>query len=262
MDITTNGKKICDLYIEALKKRYAYSNCYFQLSDLESWLEEEKVSCWSLEQALVLLVCETGYTKLFFMSDDFAWLRWLEAFREKAPGTLTIEAVVRGEPGIYDFSARIPCREVVQYTRLRSSGQTAEYDGDDSLYCMESDFAELRRMMDHTFRPVGDHIPGDDELKCFLASGSVIGIRDNGSLAGFVIFEDMKKTSYIRMICVDEAFRGKGLGNELMRRYFSVHNGFKSFTLWCRVDNTPAMNLYKSRWNYREENLYNYIFIV
>ncbi len=262
MEKITGKEQIYQLYLETIKNRYKYSNCYFQPDSMEEWLKADRITCYSSEQALLMLVNESDYLKLFFYADDFEWVHEIEKIKETSPDTMVIEVVTRGEPGDYDFNTMIACRAVVTYERLRSSGIPSESASQAYFYCTEKNHKELRNLMDRTFMPIGDRIPTDAELEQFLVSKSVIGIREDDQLAGFLIFEDMRKTSYVRMICVNEAFRGKGFGNELMKSYFSIHKDFKSFTLWCKADNRPALNLYMNKWNYKRENLYNYIFII
>lgn len=262
MNILIDSKKIQSLYFDSLKERYQFNNCYFYQDKLERWLENNKVVCYSLNCGLILLVREAKYTKIYFMLNDFKELKDLVSIMDRNLDNLVIEIVVKGKAGVYNLNSIFSCRKILQYTRLRSSGKIVECDINKSLYCTQNDFQELRRIMDYTFCSIGDHIPSDEELQKFIESKNIIGIWDSNVLAGFIIFEDTKNTSYIRMICVDNAFQGRGLGDVLMSLYFSVHKGFKSFTLWCRVDNDAAMYLYTHKWNYKEENLYNYIYVI
>ncbi len=255
-------EQIYHLYTEAIQKKYRYSNCYFQPQRFEEWLKEDAVSCYSFENSIIFLLNETDHIKVFFMSDDFEWINNFKIIVENIQNIYVIEIVTKGDPECYDLSTKIRCREIIKYERLRNGGEISESKTDEYFYCTEKDHKILREMMDSTFRPIGDHIPSDIELDGFIKSKSIIGIYDNESIAGFIIFEDTKKTSYVRMLCVNEKYRGKGIGNKLMQCYFSIHKDFKSFTLWCRADNTPALNLYINKWNYKKENLYNYIFIV
>ena len=250
------------IYTEALKSRKKFSNCYFQPDELEKWISEDRTVCYTSGRAVILLLKENGYVKVYFMSEDFEWLGDFMKIRNSSPDTFVIEVVSKGEPGDYDFSTKIPCKKVVNYERLRSGGITVDNSCKEFCYCAEEDYDDLRTMMDGTFNTIGDRIPTCEELRQFIETKSIIGIHNGKMLAGFLIFEDTKKTSYVRMICVNEACRGKGIGKKLMTSYFSEHRDFKGFTLWCRSDNKPALNLYMNKFDYKRENLYNRIYII
>lgn len=250
------------IYSEVLKIRKKFSNCYFQPDELEKWIFEDRIVCYTSGDAVILLLKENDYVKIYFTSDDFEWLSDFMKIRNSSPDDYVIEVVSKGDLEDYDFSTKIHCKKVINYERLRGSGVIIDNSYEEFCYCTEEDYGNLRTMMDSTFNKIGDRIPTDEELRHFIETKSIIGIRDGKMLAGFLIFEDTKKTSYVRMICVNEACRGKGIGKKLMMSYFSEHRDFKGFTLWCRMDNEPALSLYMKRFDYKRENLYNRIYII
>lgn len=262
--VKINSEYIYDKYIEAIECRFTYSNCYFQKEELNKWLAEGFVNCYCSEDSVVLTVQERGFIKLYYLADSFDWTGDLHGMKKHAgESDLVLEIVTRGNLGEYDLRKYFPFRKVIQYDRLRSKGmKEADMQDQQPLYCLKSDFMRLRNMMDETFHPIGDYIPSDEELTGFLAKQNIICVRGREQIDGFIIFEDKGKTSYIRMVCVSKNARGRGVGEQLMRMYFSIHQNYKGFTLWCRSDNTPAMRLYMKVGQYRNEDFHNYIFVV
>lgn len=254
------SRQIYEIYAEFIRKKRKYTNCYFTPEELQEECREKKSRIENKEGSLLIWIREHEYTKLYFSGDDFGWTN---VFGVPENEVVAIEIVTKGDPGEYDFSKKIKCREVIQYTRFRRNG-FAEPDNlhkTEPEYCSLNDLSEIRQMLDTNFSPIGDYIPDDVGLNTFIQNKSIICLRNGANLKGYLIFEDKGKTSYIRNVCVDNGYRGKGVGKELMSAYFYMHRDFKGFTLWCKTTNGPAINLYTKVGGYHNEDLHDYIYI-
>lgn len=238
--------RIQKLYDDFVRRKMKYTNCYFTSGQLQEECARKKYSIEIIEGSLLIGIQEDGYTKLYFTGDDF---NWTKVFHVPENEVVTIEVVTKGVPGEYDFSRKMKCNEVIQYTRFRRSGLSAhdKFPEVSAEFCSPDDFPEIRRMLDAYFSAIGDRIPGDAEIGTLIQNRSVICLRDGTGLKGYLIFEDKGKTSYIRNVCIKPEYRGKGAGKELMSAYFYIHRDFKGFTLWCKTTNEPAINLY-TKW--------------
>jgi GNAT superfamily N-acetyltransferase len=176
--------------------------------------------------------------------------------------SIMIDIVKKGDLGDYNIFCKKGMPLVKTYNRLRLMSPPKEIDCSVPIeYCKENDFLRLREMMDSTFEVVGDNIPSDSELLDLIRQESIICSRIEHEVVGFIIFEDKGKTSYIRMVCIDENHRGEKLGYRLMTMYFLIHLEFCGFTLWYKSDNVPAFSLY-SKWGYKDEDMHDYIFLI
>lgn len=242
--MSVGNKELQELYADVIQEKRKYTNCYFTMEELRRQCSKDKVSAEMKKGSLLIWVREDGYKKLYFTGND---LNWTEGFPVHERESVVIEIVTKGDLGEYDFSKRMKCQEVIQYTRFRRGG-FAEPDSlseADIEFCVAEDIPVIRHMLYTNFSVIGDYIPTDDDLKDFVSNGKIICQRDGRNIKGYVIFEDKGKTSYIRNICVDKGYRGKGVGKQLMAAYFYMHRDFKGFTLWCKTTNTPALKLYK-----------------
>lgn len=253
------NRKIHEVYMDFIREKKRYTNCYFTIGELQKMCSEKKVSVEMRKGSLLIWVQEGGYRKLYFAGDDF---NWTGDFQIHENELVVIEIVAKDDLGEYDFSKKLECKEIIQYTRFRRG----KFDEPDSLlkadmdFCMPEDIPVIRHMLDNNFSTIGDYIPTEDELRQFVLNGAIICQRDGRNMMGYIIFEDKGKTSYIRNICVDERYRGKGVGKQLMASYFYMHRNFKGFTLWCKTTNTIALRLYKLG-GYYSETLHDFIFI-
>ena len=258
-----NSEYVYDRYIEAIERRFIYSNCYFQKEDLNEWIKEGLVQCYCSEDCFVLVLQKCGFIKLYFLSNSFDWTSKLNEIKKHAGDSeIAIEIVTRGKLDDYDLRRYCLFKKVIQYDRLRSKGIEINEKDEHPSYCKQADFMQLRVMMDENFSSIGDYIPSDKELEGLLDGQNVICVKDRDKVEGFIIFEDKGKTSYVRMVCINKDSRGRGLGERLMKMYFAIHREYKGFTLWCKSDNVPAMRLYEKVGQYSDEDIHNYVFVL
>lgn len=75
---------------------------------------------------------------------------------------------------------------------------------------------------------------------------SVAGSYIEGKLVGFVIAVDQSGPIWIEWICIDEAARGKHVGENLITFCLAEAKGRGCNKYWCdtRTENIPAVNLF------------------
>jgi ribosomal protein S18 acetylase RimI-like enzyme len=81
----------------------------------------------------------------------------------------------------------------------------------------------------------------------FASAGSLVAISNYGELAGISLASVVNdRTGHITQLCVAPAFRGTGLGYELMRRSLLrlLHAGCRRVSLTVTASNEDAMRLY------------------
>ncbi len=253
---------IIDQCIIKVQQKTRYSNCYLTISELQKANDKSLLIAYQDDDVLLVLHRQEHYFALYFWCETWGWLAKLDTVKpydEK----LVIGIVQKSGQELSTFFERYHFTPYRMYNRLRKKGVSIDLlNKIDVSYCDEGDLIQLKEMMQSTFDPIGDNIPSDDELVDFLFNQAIICVRnDRGLIKGFIIFEDKGKTSYIRMVCVDKAYRGMGVGQQLMAMYFNIHSGFIGFTLWYAVDNKSAFGLY-SRYGYEQESIYNYIYVL
>lgn len=255
--------KLYDRYVEEIRARRKYSNCYLGLKEIQEKIKAHTIVGYEEVDGLLLIENQTKMYVVYYMSENWEWISELEKIK-KPELPLVISVVQRSSDGS-NFEQEFNERGYTlykKYGRLRADGTHIRIDDTiEADYCRLTDREQLRTMMDCTFDSKSDHIPEEDELDAFLTGNSIICVRENDLVKGFIIFEDKGKTSYIRMVCVSELCRGSGVGSKLMNMYFGIHEGYKSFTLWYDTNNIPAYALYH-KWGYEKEDMYNLIFVI
>ena len=83
-------------------------------------------------------------------------------------------------------------------------------------------------------------------------------VIEEDSIIGYLYYSDIYERIEINQIEVDSSYRNKGYGSKLMK--YLIDNTDKSITLEVRIDNNPAIALYK-KFDFKEvstrKNYYN-----
>jgi ribosomal protein S18 acetylase RimI-like enzyme len=86
-----------------------------------------------------------------------------------------------------------------------------------------------------------------DEIKHYVSNRNVLIALYNNETAGVLQFEVKNKIVWLGHIAIDEKFRGKGIANELVKKYIQdnqiVFN--TKYQLWVIQDNEAAVKLYR-----------------
>lgn len=247
-------------YCNAIRERKNYSNCYLTLNEVEKNLKVGILKAYNSNGAFLMINTKEKAAYLYFICSTWEWLQDVKELK-KETDFLFLSIVKKGTLGEYEI-LRNDMEPVRIYDRLRT-GTVPVFPEKEIQYrfCTQEDEKQLQMFMDITFDLAGDHIPLEDELQDFIKGKNIICIEQENGMAGFLIFEDKGKTSYVRMVCINPAIRGQGFGRKLMQVYFMIHRNFQSFTLWCRSDNERALSLYASL-GYESEDIHDYIFKV
>lgn len=112
-----------------------------------------------------------------------------------------------------------------------------------------------------SFDVYADQIPGEEEILRAIRNGQVRVLRLTEGLSGFLWFEKRGATSLIRYWWVSEDNRGRGIGSQLMRDYFSVTKDCTRHLLWLREDNRPAIACYR-HYGYSPDGIQDHVMLL
>ena len=93
----------------------------------------------------------------------------------------------------------------------------------------------------------------------FQNKNSMLVIKDEEKIAGFIIFEIKGFTSYLRYWFVDEKYRNKKVGSQLISKFFDLSGNTKRIIFWVIQSNENAIKRYK-HYGFTEENLVDHVF--
>lgn len=268
--VIKDKNEIIQWYNKKCENKVKYTNCYFSIGEFLKWTDEEM--CFlAYNTGFIFVIFHRGYYKLFFYCDTLEWVKDIDRIKKiRNISEVAIEVLSKTEGELSELSHVLQTREINGYTRYRRVGNPAEEreDTENITYCDHEDLNDVMTIMKDTFLPVGNELLDISEIETYIDDKKVICIKSetdcNGGvsaeLLGYLIFEDKGKTSYVRNVCVNPKYRGKGIGKRLLNLYNEIHKGYKVFTLWCNDNNIRALKLYE--WaGYCNEGLHNTIYV-
>ena len=110
---------------------------------------------------------------------------------------------------------------------------------------LEEDAEQIWSYISGYFDPYSEHIPDQQEVLTAVKARTVLVTRNGGSVSAILWYDRKGASSILRYWLVLPQFRGRGLGKQLMARYFNDCADVRSFRLWVQSSNCRAMRLYQ-----------------
>ena len=210
---------------------------------------------------------------LFHPGDGFLNLYYISTGLDNALSSLTDSHF--SEPLVLDFICKGEMPETVarsfenagfrvyrQLFRMTHAGamECRPGDGADMVWGTQDDIQGLQRVFQRDFDALCEQIPTSDELQDFIDRKQVLVSRDDGELAGFLIYEMNGLTWYLRYWYTSPDHRDKGIGSKLLRQSLKLGEGSKRQILWVLADNQNAIKRY-GYYGFTRENMNDFVMI-
>jgi GNAT superfamily N-acetyltransferase len=109
------------------------------------------------------------------------------------------------------------------------------------------------------FDPRTACIPSGEAIQAAIVDQRILVYRDGVLPVGLLHYTRTKNGTELRHLAVEKDHQGRGIAAELVRHYLSIING--SSTVWVRVDNAPAVSVYK-KFGYTEDGMMSDVLIT
>lgn len=199
---------------------------------LEDVKKADKIYCMTPSHKATLISAGIEKEKLFLLSDKGI-----------------------SDPFGQDLNAYRKCRDEI----FSSIDEIFKNEMPKAEYLTEKDAEEIAFIEKECF---ADPWSVKSILDSIKGNNVFIGIKENGSLIGYLSLYESLDEGYINNIAVLKDKRRKGIGKSLLKEitHYAVSKGLSFISLEVRVSNTPAINLYSS-FGFKEEgkrkNYYN-----
>lgn len=158
-------------------------------------------------------------------------------------------------------------RRFFQYSslvRMSRIGQDAYDDTPNSLCLSCADIEksnDVHKLLLEYFDVYAEQLPLIEEIH-YLANknGIIIYSEDSKNIHGFLVYELIGQTSYLRYWFVHPDHREKKIGSALLRMFFKESRNTKRQLFWVIESNENAIKRYK-HYGFKKEVLFDYIFI-
>lgn len=151
------------------------------------------------------------------------------------------------------------CKEATSLVRMTRMTTPMEYTADNSIrQATEKDIPEVSQLLHTYFDEQTEQIPYDEELLDYARQGHVLVCKEDGKMAGFLIYELNSTTLYLRYWFTHPDYRDRKVGSRLLRRFFEEGRDTKRQLFWVIRDNENAIKRYR-HYGFAEENMFDFV---
>jgi len=207
---------------------------------------------------------ETEFKRLFYCSASIVALdQSLSQLKSLLDTDLLVVDIIGKEPDIKLILNVFKKNGFFEYTILnRMSRISVKDELTDSNSCLK--FADttysnsVYGLLYQYFDPIAEQLPTLEEINTWIKLNHLIVIEEKNEILGFVIFDIIGVTSYLRYWFVHSKHRNRKIGSMLLNQYFENSIGTKRQLFWVIQSNDNAITRYL-HYGFRPENLLDII---
>lgn len=268
MYIIQNQQEIQQLLknLRDLKKGFL-TNYYPDPAKTGLWMENSLFFAELFHETTFFFRKNNWFYHLYYCSTSENNLRnGLTALLQKSPDMLyTLDLIGNNKDvselgGVIEPTGFFPYVNLVRMSRVISASVGQDFARNPNLAeAKPIDALEVIKQLQHYFDPLADNLPLLSEIESWINAGQVIVFRETDTIQGFLIYEIIGVTSYLRYWFVHPDHHEKKIGSVLIREFFKRCSGTKRQLFWVIQSNENAMKRY-IHYGFLPENLVDNIY--
>jgi ribosomal protein S18 acetylase RimI-like enzyme len=260
--ILSKVKKVKD------RNRGYLTNFFLDVPKVELWIKLDLVVSEEIGETVFVCRKNNGFYNLFFITTEIPVLyRDIDLFLKKYLNEIFIIDIIQKSSDAEDIKSSLVRNGFYEYTSLVRMSKVTHEDYLEGANCKYFSFAdkvkglEVYRLLQKYFDPYAEQLPLIEEINIWIKKNGIITYSDdNQTIQGFLIFELIGQTSYLRYWFVHPEHREKRIGSTLLRLFFAEGRNTKRQLFWVIESNYNAIIKYE-HFGFKKEALYDYIMI-
>lgn len=248
--------------IRSLRKGFI-TNFYWDENKHPYWIEQEEFFYEEYEGCFLFIHKNESFFNLFFIAVNYeAVTAAINSINLGSP--LVLDLVCRGD-GHNEREAfkRIGFKDYRYLYRMSHVGlmATPEWHIDESVrFGTSKDAPIIYEVFHRDFDPLCEQLPSLNEIHDFANRHQILVIKDGERLCGFIIFEIIGSTWYLRYWYTSPDYRNKGVGAKLLKASLVYGKETKRQLFWVISDNENAIKRYE-HYGFTREDMNDYVII-
>lgn len=239
------------------------TNFYWDSNKHSYWITDGSFEYEQFEGCILLVHKQEYFSSFFYIATDYNIIaEKLQSLQLKRP--VIVDLVCKGNSEIELTAFKSMGFEIYQSLyRMVHVGQMASDDWDIDSRVQYGDKDDVKLVYDtlqKNFDPLAEQLPSLKEISDFALRKQLIVIRDGDKLCGFVIFEVIGMSWYLRYWYTSSEFRNQGIGTALLRTSLVYGKKTKRQIFWVIEDNENAIKRYE-HYGFSRENMNDYVLI-
>jgi ribosomal protein S18 acetylase RimI-like enzyme len=250
-----------------LSKGY-FTNFFLDVPKTQLWIQLDLISYVEIGETIIICKKNNGFNNLFFLATSESSLQGdLTLFLNRYPEDLFLIDIVGFGNNILKIENLLVQIGFKQYTSLVRMSKITPADFPETKNYENLSYAdrqkgpEVYRLLQAYFDPYAEQLPLMEEINSWIDKyGIFVYSDDNQTVQGFLIFDLIGQTSYLRYWFVHPDHREKKIGSALLRRFFGESKNTKRQLFWVIGSNDNAIKRYE-HYGFLKEDLYDYVMI-
>jgi ribosomal protein S18 acetylase RimI-like enzyme len=269
MNAITSINEILNLIksVKELKKGYI-TNFFLDNSKAELWIKLDLFLYDMIGETTFLYRKNQGFYSLFYIATDIHVLKEsLEKISARYNNDLFVIDIIGKqeeiqsmrnifiENGFYGYTS------LVRMSKINNDNSIYEEGSKYISYVEPKNAHKIYDLLQFYFSPYAEQLPLIEEIDVWANRKGILVYCDNNiNIQGFLIFELIGKTSYLRYWFVHPDHRDKKIGSALLNRYFVESRYTKRQLFWVIESNGNAIKRYE-HYGFKKEQLFDCIMI-
>lgn len=247
-------------------KRGLITNFYLESFKHDIWINQRKFYLVWIKDTALLIYLDNGFNRLFYISPNLLDLeKAIGSFiRENIVEKVVIdlvgpESILQKVSVIFNNAGFIRRSSLV---RMSSAGQIKSTLGNPSVVCAKNSDANMIESLLHKyFDKFVEQLPMKEELIHWIENKQVLIYQNGDKIGGFLIYQNMVNTAYLRYWFVHHEFRNQKIGSKLINKFFDENIEVKRFLFWVVESNENAIKRYL-HYGFKPEKLKNIVLTI
>ena len=265
MDKVTNLTEILTAIkiVKESKKGYI-TNFYPEADKINVWIENGQFLKKAIGNTVFFFKEESEFLRLFYCSPSIDDLdNSLSLLKSLVEIDHLVADIIGKEPGIQFILNILKKNGFFEYTILKRMNRISDkdklMDSNSSLKYADTTYSNsIYDLLHLYFDPIAEQLPTIEDINAWIKLNHLIIVEEKKEILGFVIFDIIGVTSYLRYWFVHSKHRNRKIGSMLLNQYFENSIGTKRQLFWVIQSNANAITRYL-HYGFRSENLFDII---
>ena len=259
-----------DFFINALNfvksfKKKSVSNYYFNSIKSEALINSGDLSSITIGEVVFVLKQNEHFINLYYYAADSSELgKSLDKLVRFYPDMTAIVDVVTTEIDadvlkVFNHNGFNVYTTLVRMNRISNSVLKIEEVTDQHLkIANQEESLEVFNQLNSFFDPKAEQLPTLDEVILWSYNGNVLVYKVENQVAGFIIYQLVGVTLYLRYWFVSPLFRERKLGSKLFNYFLLKGRDSKRQLFWVIQTNENAIVRYE-HFGFKAEKMFNFV---
>ena len=251
--------------VRDFKKGY-YTNFFIDFARLDLWIKHDLLYFLDLNSTIFFFKKNSSFYNVYYSSISLESLsESLYKTKSFYSNDIFVYDIVGEKNKLIDQVKVFNANGFNLYTSLIRMSRLIENNQEKInnyglKYAKQTDLTEVYKLLYEYFDIYAEQLPEIYDLKNWIINNHILIYLENVTIIGFLIFDLVGKTSYLRYWFVHPKHRNKKVGSSLLKWYFYESNNTKRQHFWVIESNENAIKRYR-HYGFKKENLKDYVFI-